>query len=249
MLSGSRKTHVLAPLAALVLAVLAFGPTPAYAAGSGASASSDAPASAQSSEAPEAGVSGDPSLPQPVSRADSNDAGANGQCPGGPYCSTRDGSASLNGNGDGQATGEPCAGCVGKADNKNPQGQMPNGSDHNAGYECDTNSGVGRTNPAHTGCRTQSAGPGSVTPPTGVTPGGTTPPGLVGTAVQASAPHNGPEVRPATGHGTPAAGLAPAARVLPNTGAGTNLAILLLGGGGLLLAGGLVMALRERVRR
>jgi len=48
--------------------------------------------------------------------------------------------------------GKPCAGCVGKADNKNPQGQRPNGSDHNAGYECDRNHGIGRTNPAHTGC-------------------------------------------------------------------------------------------------
>src|SRR5436190_1332309 len=57
-----------------------------------------------------------------------------------------------NGNGGGKATGKPCAGCVGKADNKNPKGQMPNGSDANAGYECDRNHGIGRTNPAHTGC-------------------------------------------------------------------------------------------------
>ena len=90
--------------------------------------------------------------PQQLSRADLNTGGANGQCPGGPYCSTRDGSPSLNGNGNGVANGEPCAGCVGKADNKNPQGQMPNGSDHNAGYECDRNHGIGASNPAHTGC-------------------------------------------------------------------------------------------------
>jgi len=90
--------------------------------------------------------------PQPISTADANLGGANGQCPGGPYCSTRDGSPSLNGNGNGAALGKPCAGCVGKADNKNPAGQMPDGSDHNAGYECDTNHGIGRTNPAHTGC-------------------------------------------------------------------------------------------------
>ena len=31
-------------------------------------------------------------------------------------------------------------------------GQYPNGSDPNAGYECDRNQGVGQTNPAHTGC-------------------------------------------------------------------------------------------------
>ncbi len=71
---------------------------------------------------------------------------------GDPYDSTCDGSPSENGNGGGNATGKPCAGCVGAADNKNPQGQLPDGSDHNAGYECDRNSGVGKTNPAHTGC-------------------------------------------------------------------------------------------------
>jgi uncharacterized repeat protein (TIGR01451 family) len=100
-----------------------------------------------------AGTSGTYSQPQPLSTADQNTGGANGQCPTGPYCSTRDGSPSLNGNGGGQATGKPCAGCVGKADNKNPQGQMPNGSDNNAGYECDRNNGIGKTNPAHTGCK------------------------------------------------------------------------------------------------
>jgi hypothetical protein len=71
----------------------------------------------------------------------------------GPYDNTCDGSPSGNGNGNGKATGKPCAGCVGNADDKNPKGQMPNGSDHNAGYECDRNHGIGRTNPAHTGCR------------------------------------------------------------------------------------------------
>jgi hypothetical protein len=70
----------------------------------------------------------------------------------GAYDETCDGSPSGNGNGGGQATGKPCAGCVGNADDKNPKGQAPNGSDHNAGYECDRNHGVGRTNPAHTGC-------------------------------------------------------------------------------------------------
>jgi hypothetical protein len=107
-----------------------------------------------------AGTSGDPSQPQPPRNADQNGGGANGQCPGGAYCSTRDGSPSGNGSGIGKATGKPCAGCVGKADNKNPKGQRPNGSDHNAGYECDRNHGIGQTNPAHTGCTT-----GSSTPP------------------------------------------------------------------------------------
>ena len=104
-----------------------------------------------------AGTSGDVSQPQPNSNADNNTGGANGQCPAtgtkGPYCSTRDGSPSMNGNGGGKATGKPCAGCVGKADNKNPKGQMPGGSDHNNGYECDGNNGIGKSNPAHTGCQ------------------------------------------------------------------------------------------------
>src|SRR4051812_16134949 len=108
--------------------------------------------SASDHSAGNASTVGDSTQPQPLSGADQNSGGANGQCPGGPYCSTRDGSASGNGNGGGQAVGKPCAGCVGKADNKNPKGQMPNGSDHNAGYECDRNHGIARTNPAHTGC-------------------------------------------------------------------------------------------------
>lgn len=70
----------------------------------------------------------------------------------GAYDSTCDGSPSGNGLGDGNAYGKPCAGCVGNADNKNPPGQAPNGSDPNAGYECDRNQGVGQTNPAHSGC-------------------------------------------------------------------------------------------------
>jgi len=122
------------------------------------------------------GTSGSTSQPQPTSHADQNSGGANGQCPDGPYCSTRDGSPSENGKGDGKATGKPCAGCVGKADNKNPQGQKPNGSDHNAGYECDRNQGIGQTNPAHTGCTTPTSGGGSdcTTNPTapGCTQGG-----------------------------------------------------------------------------
>jgi hypothetical protein len=103
--------------------------------------------------------------PQPLSNADQNSGGANGQCSGtndGPYCSTRDGTPSLNGNGNGNAYGKPCAGCVGRADNKNPQGQKPGGNDHNAGYECDSNNGIGKTNPAHTGCTTPTS---TVCPP------------------------------------------------------------------------------------
>ncbi|HEU0132000.1 MAG TPA: hypothetical protein VFQ85_13510 [Mycobacteriales bacterium] len=114
--------------------------------------------------------------PQPKSNADMNKGGANngGDC--GAYCSTRDGSPSGNGNGKGEAKGKPCAGCVGKADNKNPPGQQPDGTDHNAGYECDRNHGIGRTNPAHTGCT-----PAPTVQPT-VTP--TTPPPCVPTETE-----------------------------------------------------------------
>jgi hypothetical protein len=98
--------------------------------------------------------SGDITKPQPFSNADSNNTGANDTSATNQYRSTRNGAPSLNGNGGGKQTGQPCAGCVGKADNKNPPGQAPNGTDHNAGYECDRNHGIGRSNPAHTGCQT-----------------------------------------------------------------------------------------------
>ena len=70
--------------------------------------------------------------------------------------------ASGNGGGNGEAGGKPCAGCVGNADDKNPQGQYPSGpGDHNNGYECDQkgrtenegNNGIGFGNPAHSGCQ------------------------------------------------------------------------------------------------
>ena len=77
--------------------------------------------------------------------------GANTDC--GAYCPSGVGLPSGNGNGDGNATGQPCAGCVGNADGKNPPGQYKDGSDPNNGYECDGNNGIGKTNPAHSGCQ------------------------------------------------------------------------------------------------
>lgn len=94
---------------------------------------------------------------------------------GDAYDSTCDGSPSANGSGDGEASGRPCAGCVGAADNKNPAGQWPDGSDDNNGYECDGNQGVGKTNPAHTGCTSElpspppSPSPSICVPPKGQT--------------------------------------------------------------------------------
>ncbi len=72
--------------------------------------------------------------------------GANSTDPN-PYAPTLSGPS-----GNGVATTQPAAGSVGKADAKNPPGQMPDGGDPNAGYECDRNQGVGQSNPAHTGC-------------------------------------------------------------------------------------------------
>ena len=112
-----------------------------------------------------AGTSGNVHQPQPYSNADLNGHGANPGAVTNPnvYRSTRNGSPSLNGNGNGQANGKPCAGCVGRADNKNPPGQQPGRSGHNAGYECDRNRGIGQTNPAHTGCVTPMTSPASST--------------------------------------------------------------------------------------
>jgi hypothetical protein len=99
----------------------------------------------------------------------------NGANHSGAYDDTCDGSASQNGNGDGKATGKPCAGCVGKADEKNPPGQAPDGSDDNKGYECDENSGVGKSNPAHTGCTPSENPPGEEENPPNGNPGGNPP--------------------------------------------------------------------------
>ncbi|MCA1696035.1 MAG: hypothetical protein LC749_15650, partial [Actinobacteria bacterium] len=77
----------------------------------------------------------------------------------GPYDPSGVGAPSGNGSDDNNGN-RPCAGCVGNADNQNPPGQLPGGGDPNAGYECDTNQGVGQTNPAHSGC-----GPTPTPPP------------------------------------------------------------------------------------
>jgi len=140
-----------------------------------------------------AGTSGDVHSPQPLSNADRHTAGANGGCvssPKGIYCSDRSGAPSLNGNGSGKAVGKPCAGCVGKADNKNPPGQEktnPMGVFPNNGYECDHNNGIGKSNPAHTGC---TGGTPTTTPPT--TPESTPP------TTPESTPPTTPESTPPT---------------------------------------------------
>lgn len=89
--------------------------------------------------------------------SDNSDTG-HGANQGGPYDNTCPDGASQNGKSTDNNSSKPCAGCVGNADDKNPgavkqtNGQYPNGTDRNAGYECDRNQGIGQSNPAHTGC-------------------------------------------------------------------------------------------------
>jgi LPXTG-motif cell wall-anchored protein len=222
-----------------------------------------------------ASTRGSYNLPQPESNADQNSGGANaGSCAdgtAGSYCSTRNGSPSLNGQGGGKAVGKPCAGCVGKADNKNPPGQYPDGTDHNAGYECDTNKGIGKTNPAHTGCKPTPPKPPVVVPekpkPPVVVPEKPKPPVVVpeekpkpqppavapveqpeAEVVPAAVPAPA-EVAPAEAVApapavTPPAAVAPAAGALPPTGA-EDYTLPILAGLVFLTAGGALVARRR----
>ncbi|WP_410576829.1 LPXTG cell wall anchor domain-containing protein [Amycolatopsis sp. lyj-108] len=174
--------------------------------------------------------------PQPPSKADFSGHGANKH---GPYDSTRDGSPSANGNGGGKAAGKPCAGCVGKADNKNPPGQLPGGSDANAGYECDRNHGVGRGNPAHTACVPDR------TPPATNPPVETPPPG--GSRAEVVAPAVVPVAAPAAAVAPRADAAIATSPSLAKT--GFELEPALLAGLGLLTAGGAAVFAGTRRRR
>ncbi len=226
-----------------------------------------------------AGTEGGYDQPQPTSTADQNSGGANGDCPDeGSYCSTRDGSPSMNGNGGGKSVGKPCAGCVGRADNKNPKGQYPDGSDANAGYECDTNHGVGRSNPAHTGCTEDStaspartalvAGTSACSSDAGMASGderacgsapdaapgagGAVTAGAVGAARPAAVLGVEAFAQPTAGTTRPAVvraldGLLPSG-VLPRTGAGAALMLLLVGGVAAVAVGTVTLVARRRAR-
>lgn len=177
----------------------------------------------------------DTSAPQPPSNADFTDNGANTH---GPYDSTRDGSPSGNGNGGGEAVGKPCAGCVGKADNKNPPGQLPGGSDANKGYECDANHGVGRTNPAHTGCK-----PGETPPSTPPSPPPSTPPPSTSTETPPPPPPGGGAPQ------APAPQVATAAEADELAFTGFDVLPLGLGGLALVGAGGAAVVMARRTKR
>lgn len=106
--------------------------------------------------------------PTPTVASSAPSGGANTS---GAYDSNANGSPSLNGGGNGFATGKPAAGSVGNADGKNPPGQRPwdkPGADKNKGYECDANHGIGKGNPAHSACVTPT--PPVTVPETPTTP-------------------------------------------------------------------------------
>jgi len=164
-----------------IAAIAAFGGAgPAGAAGSGNQQSAPG-GNGHSSSAPGQQAKSTPSGQQGAqsqgdgrgqTQSQGSGGGANQQ---GPYDPNGVGLPSGNGNSDNNNGNRPCAGCVGSADTKNPPGQLPGGSDHNRGYECDENQGVGKTNPAHSGCGSTGNPPGVNTPPGGppLTPGQT----------------------------------------------------------------------------
>jgi hypothetical protein len=106
--------------------------------------------------------------------------GGGGSNGGGAYDSHCDQGAGDNGNG---GNGK-CAGCTGKSDYKNPPGQHP--GDHNNGYECDHNKGVGKGNPAHSQCRPNPAPSTPTTPTPSPSPSSSTP--CIGSTCSPSTP-------------------------------------------------------------
>ena len=110
------------------------------------------------------------STPVPGGSATTGGATGNGANVPGPYDPSGVGLPSGNGRSESNNGNRPCAGCVGRADAKNPPGQLPGGSDSNRGYECDENQGIGKTNPAHSGCSPASTVPPTITPTTPMLP-------------------------------------------------------------------------------
>lgn len=178
------------------------------AAGTGVAAGKDEPGSQRSAtgQAHSRAVTGTPPAPArspsraaPQRRATSapqrsSSAGTTGRSSGrganvsGPYDPSGVGLPSGNGKSEDNNGRRPCAGCVGRADTKNPPGQLPGGNDSNRGYECDENEGVGKTNPAHSRCSTTpTSGPGTRPTPS-VGPSVARPLGVLSPAVLAKAP-------------------------------------------------------------
>lgn len=240
-----------------VVALMVVGPTPAFAHHKDdhgkESTSDESPAEEQSTEASgeDSGYDGrrttsatrepepDPEPSQaPPSTKGPGDCGDYSQIDSGPYDHDNcDGSQGMQGS-DGN---EKCAGCTGKSDDKSPGGQARN--DHNNGYECDNNGGVGKGNPPHARCPK---------PPTGssapVCPSNPSLPlnhpdcGVVG------GPPSGPRVLPNVirNLAQPRAERVRAGAVLPFTGAGSVLTLLITG---LTLIGSGTLAMRTRRKK
>ncbi len=149
--TGQRFRPIVLALALAAMAMFAMIATPMNTA---QAVNSNAAAAAQRSVPPVVQETPAPVVveqqPTVVEGSDGNSDGNGANVPG-PYDPTGVGSNDP-GAGNGNAVGMPDAGTVGNADDKNPPGQQPGGSDPNQGYECDNNPGVGDGNPAHTGC-------------------------------------------------------------------------------------------------
>lgn len=208
-----------------------------------------------------AGKNGQPD-PEPVqdeekaTRGNTSCENNAGKGSGGEYDSTCDGTVGRNGGG---GNGK-CAGCDGRADNKDPKGQSRN--DNNNGYECDNNGGVAKGNPAHSRCKAPPAPPQN--PPKPPNPPNNPPTCPDGRPMPPSGVCGGPIDRPVLPdeqervlglrfRGVPRipAQVSPRRQrpgVLPFTGAGDGTAVYVLLGLGLMAAGGLMIRPRRKVQ-
>ena len=152
------RTRIGALLLALTTMLWFAAATPALAAGSGGGSGQT------KKDQSAAGKNGQPD-PEPTedteqaSRGNTSCENNAGKGSGGEYDSTCDGTVGRNGGG---GNGK-CAGCDGRADNKDPKGQSRN--DHNNGYECDNNGGIAKGNPAHSRCKAPPEKPDETPPP------------------------------------------------------------------------------------
>lgn len=123
---------------------------------------------------------------------------ANDNC--GSYCPTLDMGVQGNGN-------APVDGTVGNADSMNPQGQAPDGTDPNNGYECDNQTGVGNGNPAHTACSPSPSPSTSASP--SPSPSKTVSPSPSNTSSPSASPSVSPSIIPPVVSPTPKASPSP----------------------------------------
>ena len=174
-----------------------------------------------------------------------------GKGSGGEYDSTCDGTVGRQGGG---GNGK-CAGCDGRADNKDPKGQSRN--DRNNGYECDNNGGIAKGNPAHSRCKAPPAPeePGETCPDGRPMPpsGKCNKPGNPPNPIDVPAPELPERVLGLKFRGVPRVpaqvrGQRQRPGVLPFTGAGDTTTGYVLIGLGLMASGGLMIRPRRKVK-